>query len=352
MDAYWRNINAVNINGVPEPRDPGVPFSNGGSYFVHQWGNAFTQEFSNVGVPGSILQPLSGGATAAYYVRDKIWSKYLQKEGPNSIGPGLPINDEHPWNTGRGVRNQAFNYKTVNFERGAITYNDYEGAVYLPNCNADGIYTLIDSGGVRVENWAKYWTERMVRRFAISNDLDGPNTSCTVVLPDGTTAKCTRYNNNWIHPDQAATRGQIAQILMFAEGYPYYTDPGYEFPDVVGHWARPWVRIAASRGIIGGYGNGNFGPDDLVTRGQFSKMLVGARGWPLYSGTNQVFSDVPYGSTFYPYIMTAYQNGVISGYSDGTFRVNNNVSRAQITKMVDISVSSPHTPFAEPGICW
>src|SRR5205807_8692240 len=49
------------------------------------------------------------------------------------------------------------------------------------------------------------------------------------------------------------------------------------------------------------------------------------------------FGDVPEGSTFYPYIRCLSCHGIISGYSDGTFRPNNNVTRGQLSKIVSNS---------------
>ncbi len=327
--------------------DPGPPFSNGNTPYVHRWGNAWTQEFGPPSTKGSILYSSSGGT--AYYVADPIWSEYVQKNGPNSYGPGLPTGAEHDWFTRRGVDWQRpgngglyFDYpKTINFERGAITWNQYEGATFLSNCSADGVYN---------NNWASYWTERLTRRFVFNNDLDGAR----YVYPDQSVRNpnnLTRYNDNGVHPGDTATRAQSMQILMFAEGYPPYTG-GDIFIDLANDWGKQWINMAASRGIVGGYADGSFKTDNTVTRGQFSKMLVNTRQWTPYQGSNQVFSDVPYGSTFYTYIMAAYYKGVISGYQDGTFRPYNNVTRAQISKMVDISYTYPNAPYSEPGGCW
>jgi serine protease AprX len=57
------------------------------------------------------------------------------------------------------------------------------------------------------------------------------------------------------------------------------------------------------------------------------------------------FSDVPNGSTFYPYIRCLACRGIVNGYSDGTFRPYNNVTRGQLTKIVSIGgpYPDPHT---------
>ncbi|MBF6614876.1 MAG: N-acetylmuramoyl-L-alanine amidase [Chloroflexi bacterium] len=114
-------------------RDPGVPFDNGGGYYVHQYASApaLTQEFNSAtNVKGSILTPIGGGA--AYYVPDPIWSTYLQKNGPYSNGPGLPLGEVHSWTATRrscpGCQSYFYD-KVLNFERGAILWNSYEGGI-------------------------------------------------------------------------------------------------------------------------------------------------------------------------------------------------------------------------------
>jgi len=61
-----------------------------------------------------------------------------------------------------------------------------------------------------------------------------------------------------------------------------------------------------------------------------------------YSGA--LFSDVPPGSTFYPYVQCLACRGIISGYSDGTFRPGNDITRGQIAKMVSNSAGFSEDP--------
>jgi hypothetical protein len=107
------------------------------------------------------------------------------------------------------------------------------------------------------------------------------------------------------------------------------------------HWAYTYVEFMAQRGIISGYSDGTFRPNAGATRGQLSKMIVVARGWPINTAGGPHFTDVPTSSPFYPYIETAYNRGVISGYSDRTFRPNNNVTRAQVSKIVVVAFAWP-----------
>lgn len=107
-----------------------------------------------------------------------------------------------------------------------------------------------------------------------------------------------------------------------------------QFTDVQeGSTFYPFVRCLACRGILSGYSDGTFRPGNNVTRGQLAKIVSNAAGWdePV---SGQTFSDVAPGSTFYEYIERAAAHGAIGGYSDGTFRPGNNATRGQISKVV------------------
>lgn len=125
-----------------------------------------------------------------------------------------------------------------------------------------------------------------------------------------------------------------------------YCPNGYRaiFTDVpYTHWAHRYIGWAAREGIIGGYPDGTFAPNNFVTRGQFSKMMV--NGFSLATNTSggPHFCDVAPGSTFYNYIETLYNQGVIGGYggascgySSSYFYPGNNVSRGQTAKVVTL----------------
>jgi hypothetical protein len=94
------------------------------------------------------------------------------------------------------------------------------------------------------------------------------------------------------------------------------------------------------RGVISGYSDYTFRPFNNTTRAQLCKIVVLAEGWHI-SAAGQPFSDVPPDHPFYNYIMTTYERGVIRGYADGTFRPYNNVTRGQLCKIVVLAEGWP-----------
>ena len=97
------------------------------------------------------------------------------------------------------------------------------------------------------------------------------------------------------------------------------------------------IEWAYDRGIIRGYGDGTFGPDNCVRRAELVKMIVEYQypGQAQLNGTTDEpnFSDVLNTDWHYLYIKFAKNKGIISGYSDGTFRPGNCVNRAETMKI-------------------
>lgn len=93
---------------------------------------------------------------------------------------------------------------------------------------------------------------------------------------EGITSGCG--NGNYC-PDQPVTRAEMAIFLLRAEHNSSYTPPAVGsdtgFADVpVTHWAAAWIKQLAAENITSGCGNGNFCPDQTVTRSQMAVFLV------------------------------------------------------------------------------
>ena len=105
------------------------------------------------------------------------------------------------------------------------------------------------------------------------------------------------------------------------------------FKDVEEHWSKDYVNDAGSRLIVSGTGNGNFTPDRAVTRAEFAVMIVKALGLKGSEFADN-FSDVGKDNPYYSYICTAYQYGIITGYTNGKFGPNDLITREQSMTMI------------------
>jgi hypothetical protein len=150
------------------------------------------------------------------------------------------------------------------------------------------------------------------------------------------------YPDNTFRPYNNTTRGQLCKIIVLAEGWPINTEGGPHFSDVPKtHTFYEYIETAFNRGIISGYGDGTFRPDNNVTRAQLCKIIVLAQQWEIDTSGGPHFTDVQPSHLFYGYIETAYHHGIISGYGDGTFRPDNSATRGQICKIVYNAITGP-----------
>ncbi len=100
------------------------------------------------------------------------------------------------------------------------------------------------------------------------------------------------------------------------------------------------IQWAAEQGYISGYPDGRFGADDPVTRAQLAAIFYRAAGSLDVSGTSR-FSDVQAAAYYANAVHWAEGNGLVSGYPDGRFGVNDPVTRQQVVTILWRWADSP-----------
>ena len=109
---------------------------------------------------------------------------------------------------------------------------------------------------------------------------------------------------------------------------------GNTFTDIdSSHWAYNAISHLAANFILNGYLDGSFKPEHNITRAEFAKIIVSASNKYDYSATSS-FTDVSEKDWYYTYVASAYKNGYITGYPDGSFRPDDNITRADICTIV------------------
>ncbi|SHH65347.1 Listeria/Bacterioides repeat-containing protein [Sporobacter termitidis DSM 10068] len=106
-----------------------------------------------------------------------------------------------------------------------------------------------------------------------------------------------------------------------------------EFKDVANHWAKDAVNNMGSRLVVTGVGNGNYNPDRAITRAEFAAIVVRALGLEPETGSS-AFSDVAASEWYAGYIKTAAAYGIITGYNEKAFGPNDTITREQAMTMV------------------
>lgn len=102
--------------------------------------------------------------------------------------------------------------------------------------------------------------------------------------------------------------------------------------DIAGHWAESVITQWQSKGLIQGYEDGSFKPNNTITRAEFVTLMNNAKGFGSEGSIN--FSDVKNGSWFYSAVARAVAAGYVKGYSDGSFKPGNTITRAEAAVMI------------------
>lgn len=143
------------------------------------------------------------------------------------------------------------------------------------------------------------------------------------------------YTDGTIRPNNDISRAEIATIffrLLTDEAREQYTTTAGNFTDVkAGMWCNRAIATLTNMGIIKGYTDGSFQPNKSITRAELATII--ARFAKLDVNT-KTFSDIN-GHWAQKNIELAAGNGWINGYEDGTFRPNNNITRAETFAMIN-----------------
>lgn len=138
------------------------------------------------------------------------------------------------------------------------------------------------------------------------------------------------YTDGTFGPERNMTRAEVTTMFARLLTEQIEADKTYSntFSDVPkGYWAANYIGYMQQFGIITGYSDGSFRPDAPVTRAEFA--AIASRFEKLTEGSKS-FTDVS--DTYWAarYINFAATRGWVTGYSDGTFKPENTITRAEV----------------------
>jgi len=178
---------------------------------------------------------------------------------------------------------------------------------------------LVDPTTVKIEKDTVFYAV-----YGVEEDIID-HTHYVIGFPDGT-----------FGPDYDITRGSVATIIAracldgFVEGSDYGNPGGYS--DAVGHWAYSAISFCSMHGVFEGYDDGTFRPDKAISRQEFALVIARLAGVQSNKGTPFIDAgDVS--SWAADGVYTAYANGWVNGYEDGSFRPLNNIRRSEAVKI-------------------
>lgn len=169
--------------------------------------------------------------------------------------------------------------------------------------------------GIILKDIARHWAEANIKALVEKGAIAG-------------------YEDQTFKPGNNITRAEFATVLVKA--FELDEKKGKVFADTAAHWARENIATANAHGIITGYSDEKFGPDDNITREQMAVMIVKSAN---LSHGEQVsspdFSDSAKISAWAgEAVAAAAKAGIIKGYSDGSFRPKGQATRAEAATVV------------------
>ncbi len=166
-----------------------------------------------------------------------------------------------------------------------------------------------------------------ISRWILTNSPDTQQLTAVQVEPSGTithtpTKIITQDNKKYI----------VLQGIEPNGNYAILTNP-VSFKDITNHWAKNFILDAGARTIVEGVGDNRFEADRSVTRAEFSAILI--RGLGLQAKeSDKRFTDVNSSDWFSTFVQTASYYGLITGYENNTFKPNQSISREEAMVML------------------
>ncbi len=165
----------------------------------------------------------------------------------------------------------------------------------------------------------------------ICNDISGnwAESSIRILLATGA---ISGYPDKSFRPNQNITRAEFTTVLVKA--FRLTSTKGNEFTDCKSHWAQYYISTAAAHGIVQGYSENVFAPDQPITREQMAVMMVKVCGLKKTDGVKQFSDEEQVSDWARDAIDIAAGNQLINGYPDGSFGPLKNATRAEVATII------------------
>jgi len=140
------------------------------------------------------------------------------------------------------------------------------------------------------------------------------------------------YPDNTFKPNERITRAEFVALIVKA--FNFKSQSGKSFTDTSTHWAQGAISTASALGVVDGYNESTFGPDDLITREQMATLVIRAARLDSADPSMQFSDSSSVSDWARSPIATATAKGLINGYEDGTVRPKSNATRAEAAAVV------------------
>ncbi|UKS24997.1 S-layer homology domain-containing protein [Paenibacillus sp. HWE-109] len=141
------------------------------------------------------------------------------------------------------------------------------------------------------------------------------------------------YSDHTFKPNNQITRAEF--VTMIVKAFHLQAQTGKAFGDTQAHWARNAIEIAAALGVVTGYSASAFGPDDLITREQMAVIAIRAAQITAAGDRIDSFKDNAEISDWArAALAAATAKALFNGYEDGTLKPKANTTRAEAVTII------------------
>ncbi len=141
------------------------------------------------------------------------------------------------------------------------------------------------------------------------------------------------YPDHTVRPDRQITRAETATMIARLEGLNMSNSNRPNFKDIESSWYNGAINAVTAKGLMQGYPDGTFRANAPMTRAEFAQLIKNINH-KAYINKGLPFEDVR-GHWGYPAIDKAYGTALITGYPDGTFRPDRQITRAEVARIVN-----------------
>jgi hypothetical protein len=140
-------------------------------------------------------------------------------------------------------------------------------------------------------------------------------------------------NGSLFRPNEKLTKGQLAKMLCLSKGWNAPAEATSSAnQEIAANWWYPYLKILQEKGIVSADELNEISANKAATRAETAKMAVLAAGYKI--DTTQALNADTIGHWAEQYILTAKKHSIISGYTDGLFRPDASITRAEAAKIV------------------
>ena len=228
----------------------------------------------------------------------------------------------------------------------AVSFTTPLGVVVVPNGVLAGLTGAVSIEIKKVEGKSDTFELTLSDENGNVTALDGV---VSFVFPlEAATGASTVMTHNGVIMKNAIAKGDKAYGLTKSFSEFSITENPVNFSDMEAHWAQNSVEFLAAREIVNGVAPDRFAPEQAVTRAEFLKMLAYSIDWlVLNQAGSSRFNDVEPGMWYADSVAWAENAGVAQGYPDGTFGINNPITRQEIAVLLDRFAGAVGLSFSE-----